>query len=87
MPAVAPAASPSPPAAAGEGLGAQAFRGAAWTLGASLGAKVVALLGQVLVAKLLLPRDFGAVGLAYTTLLQTCFPAGANFPGGTVATG
>ncbi len=64
-----------PPAQPAGNLGAQAFRGVAWTLGASFGTKITSLLGQIFVAKVLLPHDLGAVGLAYTvtaftTLLQ-----------------
>lgn len=44
-------------------LTAQAVRGFIWTLIQVLGSKAVGLLGQVILARLLLPRDFGLVAL------------------------
>ena len=47
-------------------VGQQATRGFAWLLGQTLTVKVLTMGGQVVLAWLLLPEDFGVVGLAYT---------------------
>ena len=45
-------------------LTARATSGFFWTVGQTLGSKVTSLLGQIILARLLLPRDFGLVALS-----------------------
>ncbi len=45
-------------------LTARATTGFFWTVGQTLGSKVVSMIGQVILARLLLPRDFGLVALS-----------------------
>lgn|GEM_PF-954887 len=45
-------------------LASQAAAGFAWTLGQTLGSKALGLLGQIVLARLLLPRDFGLVAVS-----------------------
>ena len=45
-------------------LTARTTTGFFWTVGQTLGSKVTSLLGQIILARLLLPRDFGLVALA-----------------------
>lgn len=47
-------------------LGQQTLRGFTWLMIQSVGTKLVGLVGQVILAWLLRPQDFGAIGLAYT---------------------
>lgn len=61
--AAAPA-SPSP--SEGDSLGARSIRGIAWLMMQTLGGKAVGLAGQIVLAWLLSPGDFGLIGLAYT---------------------
>lgn len=48
------------------GLGAKTARGMLWLVGQTLGSKIVSTVGQIVLAWLLLPTDFGLVALAYT---------------------
>ena len=57
--------------ATGQSLGQQAFRGFAWTVASSVGVKIIALGGQLTVAGLLLPKDYGLVALAYSVTAFT----------------
>lgn len=50
--------------AASRSLTAQAAGGFLWTLGQTLGSKAVGMLGQIILARLLAPRDFGLVALS-----------------------
>src|SRR6185312_4615390 len=52
-------------AAVGVGLRQSVVSGAIWSVAQVVGSKVVALGGQILLARLLLPEEFGTVGLAY----------------------
>lgn len=45
-------------------LTARATSGFFWTVGQTLGSKVTSLLGQIILARLLVPRDFGLVALS-----------------------
>ena len=45
-------------------LTAQAARGFLWTVFQTLGSKITSLLGQIILARLLVPRDFGLVALS-----------------------
>lgn len=47
-------------------LGQQTLRGFTWLMIQSVGTKLVGLAGQVILAWLLRPQDFGVIGLAYT---------------------
>lgn len=47
-------------------LGARATAGVAWMIAQSLGARGVTFVGQLALAWLLHPQDFGLIGLAYT---------------------
>lgn len=47
-------------------LSQRTSRGFAWMLAQTLGSKVVGIAGQVFLARLLVPRDFGLVALAYS---------------------
>src|SRR5256885_5179199 len=42
------------------------FSGFFWLIAQTVGSKLVTMIGQVVLARLLLPDDFGLVGLAYT---------------------
>ncbi len=59
-------ASPMPGEAAGANLGRRAAQGLLWFLAQNLAARVSGLAAQVVLAWLLLPSDFGKVGLALT---------------------
>ena len=54
---------PGPPPA--ESLSSRTARGFAWMLAQTLGSKVTGIVGQVILARLLMPRDFGLIALAY----------------------
>ena len=45
-------------------LTAQAASGFVWTLGQTIGSKFFGIIGQIILARLLLPRDFGLVALS-----------------------
>jgi len=49
-------------------LGAQAARGFVWMLGQTVGSKIFSFGTQIALARLLLPRDFGLIALAYTAV-------------------
>ncbi len=49
---------------AAKSLTAQAASGFLWTIVQTLGSKAVGMLGQIILARLLLPRDFGLVALS-----------------------
>ena len=49
-----------------DGLGATTARGMLWLVGQTVGSKAVSTVGQVVLAWLLTPNDFGLVALAYT---------------------
>ena len=49
-------------------LGQTAARGFSWLLGQTVGTKIINLGVQVLLAWLLVPQDFGLIGLAYTVV-------------------
>lgn len=53
-------------ASASPDLGKAAASGVAWTLVLNIGSRVVTLLSQLVLAKLLAPAEFGILGLAYT---------------------
>lgn len=57
--------------AKGQSLGQQAFHGFAWTAVSSVGVKVISLGGQLTVAGLLSPKDYGVVALAYSVAAFT----------------
>ena len=46
-------------------LAHRASRGFAWMLAQTLGSKAVGIVGQVILARLLVPRDYGLVAIAY----------------------
>ncbi len=52
-------------------LSLQTAGGFLWMLGQTVGSKVAGLIGQIVLARLLLPRDFGLVALAYTAVAFT----------------
>ena len=54
------------PRASGPGLGQRTVQGFAWTVGLTLCAKIISLIGQIILARLLTPESFGLIGLAYT---------------------
>ncbi|MEX0641081.1 MAG: oligosaccharide flippase family protein [Pirellulales bacterium] len=55
-----------PAAARPRGTGALVAAGTFWLLAQTLGSKAVTLVGQLVLAWLLAPEDFGQIGLAYT---------------------
>ena len=52
-------------AAAEQALGGRSARGFLWMLAQTLGSKAVGIVGQVILARLLVPRDYGLVAIAY----------------------
>lgn len=61
-------ASESAPAA-GTGLAARTVRGMAWAYGSYIGGRLLVLLSTVILARLLVPADFGVVALALTFMV------------------
>lgn len=67
-------------ASAAGGLSARTSRGFAWMLAQTVGSKLAGLVGQVFLARLLLPRDYGLIAICYvatslpTVLRQTGVP-------------
>lgn len=55
----------------GVGRGARAMRGFAWLFGQSVGGRLIGLLGQLVLAKLLVPEMFGLLALAQTASALT----------------
>jgi PST family polysaccharide transporter len=53
------------PAAAAPALGSRAVRGFAWMLGQSLVSRLAGVAGQILLARLLVPRDYGVYAAAF----------------------
>lgn len=63
----APVPAPAtPPAPSAPGVGARSAAGFVWMLAQTLGARLFSAVGQVFLARLLTPQDFGLVGLANT---------------------
>ncbi len=56
-----------------QSMGGHAVRGAFWTVGMSLGNKVITLVGQVALAWFLLPRDMGVVAMAASVIAWATF--------------
>lgn len=70
----APESAPSSTVDAGghlPGLGQSAFKGFTLIAASTVGVKGFALLGQIIVARMLAPEDFGMVALAYSVLAFT----------------
>ena len=61
------------PDPAGENLGARVTRSGAWVLGLRIAQRAVSLVRLVILARLLAPHDFGAMGLALLLLSTTDF--------------
>lgn len=61
-------------------LARRALSGVTWALGQNMGARIISVLSQLVLAKLLVPRDFGDIGLAYsvTALVATITGFGAD---------
>ncbi len=55
----------------GESLTRQSARGFFWMLAQTVGSKIFSFAGQIVLARLLAPRDFGLVALAYTVVAIT----------------
>lgn len=60
-----PYTAPPPP---GQSLTSQSARGFVWMLAQTIGSKIFSFAAQIVLARLLAPRDFGLVALAYTVV-------------------
>ena len=69
MPETPTAASSTDPATAPASLTARTVRGAAWTLSTSLGTRVIGLVGSLLLARYLVPDEYGEVTAAMIVTL------------------
>ncbi len=58
----------TPPAGAGQ-LAAKTVRGLAWAYGSYVGGRLLVLLSTVILARVLVPADFGVVALALTFMV------------------
>ncbi len=68
MPEPEPTAEPTPTGAAPGALGRKTTSGFAWLTAQTLGAKVVSTAAQIVLARLLVPDDFGLFALALTVV-------------------
>ncbi len=80
VPALATAPKGTTIAAGSGAIGGRVKRGFAWMFAQTLGNKLISMLAQVALARLLAPEDWGAVGmvLAFTTLVQVLNDTGVR---------